>query len=371
MHPSIPPRDAVLVEQPVAQPPLPLGAGRSPRQPRFQRPNGNGGGAAAVPRPVGTSPSSGRALGLSRSQQAARIHNLRGGGGGGGGGGQQPDGAALLFDAAMVQSGPPPPDDTDTGSTAPAATAQRSVGGDVDLRRAAIERARRKASAVVALDRGRIRAEFWREESSHNVKLNCSMYLKGLIMLVPGAVCMMYVLLTSMPVGVHHSVLSHCRSLRGWLVFASGCSIVIGTASPLAWRSLRATKLERGVETARRLREKGFGHTRMGRSKHNAQRQRKQFEKLAGCLVIPALVAFIGMQVKLFSSASKDCGGVYSAAVGYTIAMYSSFLYQLTCLQVMQCTAWREVDALLAEDDENPALAPKSPESAKDAKGNP
>ena len=139
-------------------------------------------------------------------------------------------------------------------------------------------------AAPPQLNRADLTAEFWREESGwkHAPLLNIVMHVRAMVMFTAGVSS--FVLALQATGDDAATATSHCDTLRRWIVVGSVCVALAGALAPFIWRKLRATKLQRGVGAAKRLREKGFGNSRLGRSKDNAARHRGSIERLGGCV---------------------------------------------------------------------------------------
>ena len=210
------------------------------------------------------------------------------------------------------------------------------------------------AMAAVKLRRSAVSAEFWREESSwkNAFLLNIVMHVRAATMLLAGLGGLI-LSASAETTGAGGEAEPHCVTLRRWMLVGSCCIGAGGVLAPYTWWKLRGTKLERGTLSARRLREKGFGNSRLGRSAHNTARQRGTVEKLAGCVGFPVLVCFIGVQIVGFSSTTDACAdSLRTALTLYVGCLYGLVAFQCVCIQAVQCRHWRALDRTMLDDDE-------------------
>jgi hypothetical protein len=208
--------------------------------------------------------------------------------------------------------------------------------------------------AAVRLHRGHVTAEFWREESSwrNATLLNLVVHIRAAIMLAAGLGSFALAIQTDDEAAALPRP-GHCDTLRRWIIVGSACVAMAGTLAPLTWRKLRATKLERGVGTAKRLREKGFGSSRLSRSKENSARHRSCSEKLGGCVAFPVTVCFIGAQVVGFRSETEQCSvALQNSSTLFICCLYFLVCFQCFCIQSIQCSLWKELDLTMIDDDD-------------------
>lgn len=205
------------------------------------------------------------------------------------------------------------------------------------------------------LNRADLTAEFWREESGwkHAPLLNLVMHGRAAVMIAAG-ICSFVLAQQSADDDAETAVWpSHCDTLRRWIVVGSVCVALAGALAPFIWRKLRATKLERGVGAAKRLREKGFGKSRLTRSKDNSARHRGSVERLGGCVAFPVTVCFIGIQVVGFSAETEQCPApLQNSAMVFICCLYFVLCFQCVCIQSLQCSIWKELDLTLLDDEE-------------------
>jgi hypothetical protein len=208
-------------------------------------------------------------------------------------------------------------------------------------------------AAPPRLKRADLTAEFWREESGwkHAPLLNLVMHVRAAAMFAAGVGS--FVLAQQATDDDAATAASHCDTLRRWIVVGSVCVALAGALAPIIWRKLRATKLERGVGAAKRLREKGFGNSRLGRSKDNAARHRGSIERFGGCVAFPVTVCFVGIQVVGFSAETGQCStSLQNSALLFICCLYFVLCFQCVCIQSVQCSMWKELDLTLVDDEE-------------------
>ena len=268
---------------------------------------------------------------------------------------------------------------------APANDGKRATGAGAaptNAARAAAPPAAAPRNGAVKLRRGHITPAFWREESSwrNACMWNLVMNVRALVMLGAGIYTLKLVYSTDDTVPNHWTddqgrslpVPNHCNRLSHWLVVGAVSIAFGGALAPFTWYRLRATKLERGVGTAKRLREKGFGRTRMSRSEDNAARHRGCLERWTSCISFPVTACFIGAQILGFSTDTETCPpSIQDASTLFICSLYFLVAFQCVCIQSVQCTLWKELDQTMADDDDedtheqririNSGKAPTSP----------
>ena len=219
--------------------------------------------------------------------------------------------------------------------------------------------------------RAHITPDFWREESGwkHAPVLNLLVHVRAAVMLVAGVGG--FVLAQQGTSHEHIARPSHCDTLRRWVVVGSVCLALAGALAPVIWCKLRATKLERGVGSAKRLREKGIGRSRLSRSKDNTARHRGCMERLGGCVAFPVTVCFVGMQVVGFSAETAQCSASLQAGSTLLIcSMYFVLCFQCVCINGAQCSLWKEVDLTMVDDEEADEEHDRSIHRARTPSGN-
>ena len=202
-------------------------------------------------------------------------------------------------------------------------------------------------------NREHITRDFWREESGwkHAPLLNLVVHIRATVMLVAGVSG--FVLAQQGTSHAHDARPSHCDTLRRWVVVGSVSLALAGALAPFIWRKLRAVKLERGVGSAKRLREKGFGSSRLSRSKDNTARHRGCMERLGGCFAFPVIVCFVGIQAVGFSAETAQCSAsLQSGSTLLICSMYFVLCFQCVCVNSVQCSLWKEVDLTMVADEE-------------------